>query len=76
MRTTITLLATCVLTLGCGSIRYGYSETAWTDLAQTEREAVQAQALARKHELQEEYRERKFVHKTHNIYLGSRSNEY
>ena len=76
MRTTLFVLTVSILGLGCGSSRYGYTETGWTSLAQSEREAVEAQALDRKLELQEEHRQRQFVYKPHNVYLGSRSNEY
>ncbi len=76
MRNATFIIFTCIVCLGCGSSRYGYSETAWTGLGQGEREAVQEQALDRKQALREEYRERKFFNKTHNIYLGSRANEY
>ncbi len=76
MRNTILFLFTCLLCLGCGSNHYGFSETAWNNLHETEREAIEAEALDHKLTMQEAQREEQFVNKPHNVYLGSRSNEY
>lgn len=76
MRNATFIIFTCLVCLGCGSGHYGLSETAWNDLPQNEREAIQAQALDRKLEMAEEHREKRFIYKPDNVYLGSRSNEY
>jgi hypothetical protein len=76
MRIVTLVLITSFIGLGCASNHYGYEESAWRGLEDTEREAIQVQALDRKLELEEEYRERQFVYRPHNVYLGSRSNEY
>ncbi len=76
MRNLTLILVTCLVCLGCGSSHYGFTESAWTDLSETERQAIQTQALDRKLELEESQREQRFVYKPDNVYLGSRSNEY
>ena len=45
MRNTTVMLFTCLVCLGCGSGHYGFSDTAWTQLPETEREAIQARRI-------------------------------
>ncbi len=75
MRNTAFLLLTCLVCFGCSSSHYGFSETAWSALSEVERKAIEAQALDRKLEMQEEHREKRFIYKPDNDYLGSRANE-